>query len=259
MVPPSTLTALPGLREKVTGRAVPYPTRSRCRRTPPHRNQNHHENHARQQRRNQPADAHPERRLTQHTDRLGAPARGQVPPRSVVAAGRGRPPGARQAAHDQVSAPNRRVALFDHCGSWRCCRPARGGGVAVDQQGRAGADLGTPGPGGRGQRAGCRCLARPRGDGPGRLRLPVAGASGRSAGPGRPRREAALGPGGWLAGSATAQARRTTPRTFRCRRAARVHGCPARTRIRARSAHLLRRYGGRPPPGSPSPGRAAGR
>jgi len=123
----------------------------------------------------------------QHTDRLGAPARGQVPPRSVVAAGRGRPPGARQAAHDQVSAPNRRVALFDHCGSWRCCRPARGGGVAVDQQGRAGADLGTPGPGGRGQRAGCRCLARPRGDGPGRLRLPVAGPAGgqpAQAGPG---------------------------------------------------------------------------
>jgi len=119
--------------------------------------------------------------------RLGAPARGQVPPRSVVAASRGRPPGARQAAHDQVSAPNRRGALFDHCGSWRCCRPARGGGVTVDQQGRAGADLGTPGPGGRGQRAGCRCLARPRGDGPGRLRLPVAGASGSQpaqAGPG---------------------------------------------------------------------------
>jgi hypothetical protein len=29
------LTALPGLREKVTGRADPKPTRSRCRRTPP--------------------------------------------------------------------------------------------------------------------------------------------------------------------------------------------------------------------------------
>src|SRR6267154_2093189 len=64
MVPPSTLTALPELQEKVTGRAVPYPTRSRCRRTPPHRNQNHHENHAHQQRRNHANDAHPERRLT---------------------------------------------------------------------------------------------------------------------------------------------------------------------------------------------------
>ena len=64
MVPPSTLTALPGLRQKVTGRAVPYPTRSRCRRTPPNRNQNHHENNAHQQRRNQPDDAHPEWRLT---------------------------------------------------------------------------------------------------------------------------------------------------------------------------------------------------
>jgi len=36
-VPPRTLTALPGLREKVTGRADPYPTCSRCRRTPPSR------------------------------------------------------------------------------------------------------------------------------------------------------------------------------------------------------------------------------
>ena len=34
----------PRLREKVTGRAVPYPTCSRCRRTPPSRNRNHHEN-----------------------------------------------------------------------------------------------------------------------------------------------------------------------------------------------------------------------
>ena len=58
------LTALPELREKVTGRAVPYPTRSRCRRTPPRRNQNHHENHAHQQRRTQPDDAHLEWRLT---------------------------------------------------------------------------------------------------------------------------------------------------------------------------------------------------
>jgi len=63
MVPPSTLTALPELQEKVTGRAVPYPTRSRCRRTPPARNPNHHQNRAHQQRRNQPDDAHPERRL----------------------------------------------------------------------------------------------------------------------------------------------------------------------------------------------------
>jgi hypothetical protein len=54
----------PDFGKKVTGRAVPYPTRSRCRRTPPRRNQNHHENHAHHQRRNQPADAHPERRLT---------------------------------------------------------------------------------------------------------------------------------------------------------------------------------------------------
>ena len=30
----------PDFGKKVTGRAVPYPTRSRCRRTPPHRNQN---------------------------------------------------------------------------------------------------------------------------------------------------------------------------------------------------------------------------
>src|SRR6266568_1229492 len=65
MVPPSTLTALPAdFGKKVAGRADPYPTRSRCRRTPPRRNQNHHENHAHQQRRNQPADAHPEWRLT---------------------------------------------------------------------------------------------------------------------------------------------------------------------------------------------------
>jgi len=64
MVPPSTLTALPELQQKVTGRANPYPTRSRCRRTPPTRNHNHHENHAHQQRRNQPNNPHPERRLT---------------------------------------------------------------------------------------------------------------------------------------------------------------------------------------------------
>src|SRR6266568_429573 len=64
MVPPSTLTALPELQEKVTGRAAPYPTRSRCRRTPPARNRNHHQNRAHQQRRNQPDNAHPERRLT---------------------------------------------------------------------------------------------------------------------------------------------------------------------------------------------------
>src|SRR6266571_4749247 len=58
------LTALPGLREKVTGRADPKPTRSRCRRTPPRRNQNHHEKHAHQQRRNHANDAHAEWRLT---------------------------------------------------------------------------------------------------------------------------------------------------------------------------------------------------
>ena len=58
------LTALPGLREKVTGRADPKPTRSRCRRTPPRRNQNHHEKHAHQQRRNQANDAHAQWRLT---------------------------------------------------------------------------------------------------------------------------------------------------------------------------------------------------
>src|SRR5216683_912820 len=58
------LTALPGLREKATGRADPKPTRSRCRRTPPRRNQNHHEKHAHQQRRNHANDAHAEWRLT---------------------------------------------------------------------------------------------------------------------------------------------------------------------------------------------------
>ena len=68
MVPPRTLTALPAdFGKKIAGRADPYPTRSRCRRTPPRRNQNHHENHAHQQRRNQPADAHPEWRLTART------------------------------------------------------------------------------------------------------------------------------------------------------------------------------------------------
>src|SRR3974390_3428385 len=70
MVPPSTLTALPELQEKVTGRAVPYPTRSRCRRAPPARNRNHHQNRAHQPRRNQSDDAHPERRLT--SGQLGA-------------------------------------------------------------------------------------------------------------------------------------------------------------------------------------------
>ena len=54
----------PDFGKKVTGRAVPYPTRSRCRRTAPRRNQNHHENHAQQQRRNHANDAHPEWRLT---------------------------------------------------------------------------------------------------------------------------------------------------------------------------------------------------
>ena len=58
--------------EKVTGRAVPYPTRSRCRRTPPARNQNHHQNRAHQQPRNQPDDAHPERRLTPGLTRISA-------------------------------------------------------------------------------------------------------------------------------------------------------------------------------------------
>ena len=65
------LTALPGLREKVTGRADPKPTHSRCRRTPPSRNQNHHEKHAHQQRRNQANDAHAEWRLT---NRYSSPA-----------------------------------------------------------------------------------------------------------------------------------------------------------------------------------------
>jgi len=55
----------PDFGKKATGRADPYPTRSRCRRTPPRRNPNHHENHAHQQRRNHANDAHPERRLTQ--------------------------------------------------------------------------------------------------------------------------------------------------------------------------------------------------
>jgi hypothetical protein len=39
-VPPRTLTALPELRQKITGRADPVPTCSRCRRTPAHRNPN---------------------------------------------------------------------------------------------------------------------------------------------------------------------------------------------------------------------------
>ena len=56
---------------------------------------------------------------------------------------------------------------------------------------------------------------------------------------------------GWLTDSATAQAWRNTTRTFRCRCAASVHGCPASIRIRARSPRhlprdLLRRYA-RPP------------
>ena len=113
-------------------------------------------------------------------------------------------------------------------GRWRSGWPAR----------RAGAGSWRAGPGERGPGAGCRCLPRPRGEGPDWLRLPVAGVSGRSAGPDRPRRgrgaEAAPGPGR-LAGSATAQPRRTAPRTFRCRRAVPVHGCPARTRVRERA------------------------
>ena len=59
----------PDFGKKVTGRAVPYPTRSRCRRAPPHRNQNHHEKHAHQQRRNHANDAHPEWRLTAGNER----------------------------------------------------------------------------------------------------------------------------------------------------------------------------------------------
>jgi hypothetical protein len=59
----------PDFGKKVTGRAVPYPTRSRCRRTPPRRNQNHHENHAHQKRRNHANDAHPEWRLTRRRRR----------------------------------------------------------------------------------------------------------------------------------------------------------------------------------------------
>jgi catechol 2,3-dioxygenase-like lactoylglutathione lyase family enzyme len=66
MVPPSTLTALPALRQKGNGEGRPFPTRSRCRRTPPRRNQNHHENHAHQQPRNHANEAHAEWRLTPH-------------------------------------------------------------------------------------------------------------------------------------------------------------------------------------------------
>ena len=62
----------PSFAKKITGRAVPYPTRSRCRRTPPHRNRNHHEKHAHQQRRNHANDAHPEWRLTRRRQGLQA-------------------------------------------------------------------------------------------------------------------------------------------------------------------------------------------
>ena len=87
-MPPSTLTALPELQEKVTGRAVPYPTRSRCRRTPARRNRNHHQNRAHQQRRNQPDDAHPERRLTPDKPVPVFAAAGDLPRLERACAGR---------------------------------------------------------------------------------------------------------------------------------------------------------------------------
>jgi hypothetical protein len=131
--------------------------------------------------------------------RLGGPAprAWSVPPRSAVAAGRGHPPGARRAARDPVSALRGSPSSITAAAGGAAV-PARGGGVAADQRASRSSIL-RAGPGGRGQGAGCRRLARPRGDGPGWLLLPVTAVSRTSAGPGQPRRgrgaEAATGPG----------------------------------------------------------------
>ena len=67
-------TALPELRQKVTGRADPNPTRSRCRRAPATRNPNPGKHPAHRQRRAPPTRAHREWRLTPGDRRWGVPS-----------------------------------------------------------------------------------------------------------------------------------------------------------------------------------------
>ena len=185
-MPPRTLTALPELREKVTGRAVPYPTRSRCRRTPPTRNQNHHENHAHQPSRNQPDDVHPERRLT---PARGPGKRGKAPRAScgagrVLAGGPALPEGKAGRAGRGVPGGDRRHALAVAGGGAAGPVPAGGAGWPAARDRRhppstPPAPSSPPGPA-RGRawhpaRATRRCgpvPARPGGDGPGTGRPP---------------------------------------------------------------------------------------
>ena len=108
------LTALPALREKATGRADPKPTRSRCRRTPLHRNQNHHEKHAHQQRRNHANDAHAEWRLTPEPTPPSTPAiTPSIPPAGIegpLSAHSVTVPGSIDLQHDQRRARTERPA-----------------------------------------------------------------------------------------------------------------------------------------------------
>jgi len=182
-VPPSTSRPSPDFGKKVTGRADPKPTRSRCRRTPPRRNQNHHEKHAHQKRRNQANDAHAQWRLTNgRSGNSGAISAMGAIWRAVCA---GHAIGARERASRNAPLAGFRLAVapsfWPRNGAPRRCQSSLGyepydacvsavpgslrppaGGSASDHRCPRGHHLGPgPGPDGSGKRdAGCPSIRR---------------------------------------------------------------------------------------------------